>query len=190
MAMAVPIPSDEAKGAWWLFLIRGLLTLGFGVLTMAWPEMTVTVLLVILAVFLIVEGFLEVIQALTDRRDGASLWLIVPGGLAIIAGVVTFVWPHVTALVLLYIFAIWAVIAGLVGIVGALRMRSARLAHWGWILAWGILVLAVGVWMIFQPRNGLLGLTWLLGVWAVVVGVLEVVLSFWVRGAAKHTAMA
>jgi uncharacterized membrane protein HdeD (DUF308 family) len=188
MATAIPIPTDEAKGAWWIFLIRGLLTLGFGIVTMAWPKMTLTVLLVILAVFLIVEGFLEVIQALTDRRDGSSLWWIVPGGLAIIAGVVTFVWPHITALVLLYVFAFWAVIAGLVAIVGALRMRSARLPHWGWILAWGILVLAVGVWMIFEPHNGLLGLTWLLGIWAVVVGLLEVVLSFWVRGASKAAA--
>jgi uncharacterized membrane protein HdeD (DUF308 family) len=188
MAVIVPIPDSEAKAAWWLFLFRGLLTLAFGIVTIAWPEITLAVLLVILAVFLIVEGFLQIIQAVSNRRDGASLWWIVPGVLAIAAGVVTFVWPHITALALLYVFAIWAVIAGVVGIVGAFRMRSARVAYWGWILALGVLVLAVGIWLIVSPGHGLLGLTWLVGIWAIVIGVLEVVMSLWIRSAVVATA--
>jgi uncharacterized membrane protein HdeD (DUF308 family) len=185
--MLVVLSPSEARSAWWLVLIRGIIALAFGIATLVWPEITLLALVLLLGIFLVIDGIIEIVQAISDRRSGGSLWWIVPGILAVAAGVITLVWPHITAVTLLYVFAFWSVIVGVLAIIAAFGMRRAKVSHWAWVLIWGILLLILGIWLFIRPSHGLLGFTWLLGIWAIVVGIIEIVGAFWVRSAVKET---
>jgi len=106
--------------------------------------------------------------------------LIVGGILGILAGLLTFVMPGITALGLLILIAAWAIVTGLMEIVAAARLRKVMTNEWLLMLA-GIASVAFGVILLLQPAAGALALIWLIATWAVVFGILLIVLAFRVR---------
>jgi uncharacterized membrane protein HdeD (DUF308 family) len=109
--------------------------------------------------------------------------LLLEGILGVVAGIVTFFWPGLTALALLYLIAAWAIVTGIMEIAAAIRLRREMVGEWALILG-GALSVLFGVLLVVIPaRAGLLSLTWLIGAYAVVFGVLLVILAFRVRNA-------
>lgn len=106
--------------------------------------------------------------------------MILEGALGILAGIVTFLYPGLTALVLLYIIAFWAIFIGILRIVTAISLRRELENEWLMILG-GILAVIFGVLLIVLPGVGLLSLTWLIGIWALIFGIALIVLAFRVR---------
>lgn len=101
------------------------------------------------------------------RDNGKPLWaLIVVGLLGIAAGIVTFLWPGLTALVLLYIIAIWALVAGVFQIIAAVRFRKEIRNEWLLGLS-GVVSVLFGGMLIMQPGAGALALVWVIGIYAV-----------------------
>ncbi|MDP8974397.1 MAG: DUF308 domain-containing protein, partial [Actinomycetota bacterium] len=129
--------------------------------------------------YALVDGVFTVVAAI--RGSGRRWLLLVEGILSILAGVVTLVWPGLTALVLLYIIAFWAIFSGAARIVLAISLRREIENEWFLILSGAVTVL-FGVLLIFLPGVGLLSVLWLIGLWALIIGVMLLTLTFRVRG--------
>ena len=168
---------------WWLLLLRGIAAIIFGLLTFAWPGLTLLTLILFYGAFALVDGVLAIIAAITGGAPTPRWWLAIVGLLGIAAGLLTFLMPGLTALVLLYLIAGWAIATGLFQIVGAIKLRKEIDNEWLLILG-GIISVLFGVSMMLAPGAGALALVWVIGAYSVVMGVIFVALAFRLR---KHT---
>src|SRR5918911_1894682 len=118
----IGIDVDELARHWWVVGLRGLAAILFGILAFAWPGMTLAVLVLLFAAYALVDGVLGLVAAF---RGGAQhrVAMAIEGVVSILAGIAAFVWPGLTALVLLFIIAFWAIVTGVLEIVAAIRLR-------------------------------------------------------------------
>jgi uncharacterized membrane protein HdeD (DUF308 family) len=114
--------------------------------------------------------------------DPSQRWLLLTeGALGVVAGLIAFFWPGLTALVLLYVIAAWAIFTGVLEIMSAISLRREIDNEWMMILG-GALSVLFGVLLAVLPGVGLLSLTWLIGIYALIFGVAFIILGFRVRG--------
>jgi uncharacterized membrane protein HdeD (DUF308 family) len=168
---------------WWLLLLRGIAAIIFGLLAFAWPGLTLVTLILLYGAYALVDGVLAIIAAITGGVPGSRWWLAVVGLLGIAAGLLTFLTPGLTALVLLFFIAGWAIVTGVFEIIGAIKLRKEIDNEWLLILG-GIISVLFGVGMMLAPGAGALALVWVIGAYSVVMGVIFVALAFRLR---KHT---
>jgi uncharacterized membrane protein HdeD (DUF308 family) len=92
----------------------------------------------------------------------------------------TFFWPNITALVLLYFIAAWAVTTGIFEIVAAIEFRHVISGEWVMILA-GLLSVLLGTLLFVFPGAGMVSVVWLIGIYAIAAGIMEMVFAFRLR---------
>ena len=160
-----------------MFLVRGIAAILFGILTFVWPNLTLSVLVLLFGVYAVIGGITAVVAALRNREETGWGLLLFEGILGILAGVVALVWPNITALAFLYLLAAWAIITGITELVAPLAfpMRGGRAALM--VLA-GLASIVFGILIAAQPSSGLLAVVWLIGVYAIVFGVMYIVAYF------------
>jgi uncharacterized membrane protein HdeD (DUF308 family) len=162
---------------WWLLLLRGIAAIIFGVLAFAWPGLTLLTLILFYGAFALVDGVLAIIAAITGGAPGPRWWLVIVGLLGIAAGLLTFLMPGLSALVLLFFIAGWAIATGVFQIIGAIQLRKEIDNEWLLILG-GIISVLFGIGVMLAPGAGALALIWVIGTYAVIIGVLLVALAF------------
>jgi uncharacterized membrane protein HdeD (DUF308 family) len=162
---------------WWMLLLRGIAAIVFGLLALAWPGMTLLTLVLFYGAYALVDGVLAVVAAITGGAPMPRWWLAIVGLLGIAAGLLTFLMPGLTAILLLYFIAGWAIATGVLQIIGAIRLRKEIDNEWLLILG-GIVSVLFGVAMMAAPGAGALALITVIGIYAVITGVLLVALSF------------
>ncbi|MFN7112551.1 MAG: HdeD family acid-resistance protein [Brevundimonas sp.] len=165
--------------AWWSVLIRGVATLLFGLLTLAWPDVTLLSLVILYGCFALLDGGVALGTALTGGK-GSRWMMALTGVIGIAAGAVALFWPGMTAVVLVLIIGWWSVFRGVFEIIAAIRLRREIPNEWMLILSGAVSIL-FGLAVLAAPGAGALALLWLIGGWAVVIGVLLVALSFKLR---------
>ncbi|GAB95021.1 uncharacterized membrane protein HdeD (DUF308 family) [Kineosphaera limosa] len=119
-------------------------------------------------------------NALAQR---SSTWLMIMGGVTIVFGIVAMVWPFATAFVLILMWGWYALIDGVLALVGAFRKEMA--GSRAFLLITGVLGVIAGLLAIFQPVSSAVALTWVLGIWLIVRGVMELIAGFRTPGGAK-----
>jgi uncharacterized membrane protein HdeD (DUF308 family) len=167
---------------WGWVMLRGIVALIFGLLTLFNPELTLLVLVMFFGAYALVDGVVTIISAIIHRR-GERRWagLLVRGVVGIAAGLVTFAMPAITGLVLLYVIATWAVITGLLEIATAVNLRKILRGEWLLILA-GVLSVAFGLFLFAAPGAGALTVALWIGAYAVLFGILLISLAIRLRG--------
>ena len=168
---------------WWLLLLRGIAAIIFGLLAFAWPGLTLLTLILFYGAFALVDGVLAIIAAITGGSAAPRWWLAIVGLLGLAAGLLTFLMPGLTAVVLLLFIAGWAIATGVFQIIGAIKLRKEIDNEWLLILC-GVISVLFGVCMMLAPGAGALALVWVIGAYSVVIGALFVALAFRLR---KHT---
>jgi uncharacterized membrane protein HdeD (DUF308 family) len=164
---------------WWLLLLRGICAIVFGVLTFVWPGVTLLTLVLLYGAFALV-GLLALAEAVMGGAPAPRWWLALVGLLGIAVGILTFAWPGITALVLLLFIAGWAIATGILQIVGAIRLRKEIDNEW-LLIASGVLSVIFGLILVVQPGTGALALLYVIGIYAIIYGILEVWLSLRLR---------
>jgi uncharacterized membrane protein HdeD (DUF308 family) len=162
---------------WWMLLLRGIAAIIFGALALAWPGMTLVTLILFYGAYVMVDGVLAIGAAITGGTLMPRWWLAVVGLLGIAAGLLTFLMPGVTALVLLFFIAGWAIATGVFQIVGAIKLRKEIDNEWLLILG-GVVSVLFGGALFAAPGAGALALITVIGIYAIFAGVLLVALSF------------
>ena len=179
VAQPQPMMSGLASRLWWVLLLRGIAAVIFGLAALFWPDETLWVLVVFFGAYALVAGVFTIFAGISDpTRRGL---LLTEGVLGVVAGLIAFFWPGLTALVLLYVIAGWAIVTGGLEIVTAISLRREIDNEWMMILG-GALSLLFGLLLAILPGVGLLSLTWLIGIYALIFGVAFIVLGFRVRG--------
>ena len=175
---------------WWLLALRGLAAIMFGVLAFVWPGITLISLVWLFGAFALVNGILSLALAAKAPKGYPRFGSLILGGLlGILAGLLTFVMPGITALGLLILIAAWAMVTGILEIVAAIRLRKEITNEWLLGLA-GILSLAFGVLLVLQPAAGALVLVWWIGAYALFFGILLCILAFKLRSLRDQTSAA
>jgi uncharacterized membrane protein HdeD (DUF308 family) len=140
-------------------------------------------LILLFGAYAIVDGVFSLIAAIRGYRgDQPWWWLALEGLVSIAAGIVAFAMPGLTALVLVFVIAVWAVITGVLEIVAAIRLRQEITNEW-WLVAGGVVSVIFGVLLFAAPGVGALALVFWIGAYAIIFGALLVGLAFRLRRA-------
>ena len=163
---------------WWLVVLRGVLAVLFGLTAFLWPGLTGLVLVLLFGVYALSDGVVAMATGLTHVKDTPRWWVFLLEGLiGIGAGIAAVIWPETVAVALIALIAAWAVLTGAFEIAAAIRLRREIDNEWLLFLG-GLLSIAFGALLILQPAAGGLALIWLIGSYALIFGVLLIVLGF------------
>jgi uncharacterized membrane protein HdeD (DUF308 family) len=176
------LPMQRAADHWWVFALRGLAAIVFGILAFIWPGVTLAFLVLLWGAYALIDGILGLLASFRTGQD--HRWaLLIEGLVGIAAGIATFAWPGLTALVLVYIIAAWALITGVLEILAAIRLRKVIDNEW-WMAGSGALSVLFGIVLFVAPGAGALALVWLIAAYAIVFGIILLALAFRLRGMA------
>jgi uncharacterized membrane protein HdeD (DUF308 family) len=172
-----------------MVLLRGVLIALFGIIALVSPGIALLTLVFLFGFYAILDGVVAVVMGIRARRTAAHwVWPVVQGVLSVLAGLVALVWPGVTALALLFVIAFWAIVMGVAEIGEAFAARRAGAHAWGWTLVAGIVNILFGLALLVWPATGVLALIWLVGIFALVGGVILIGWAFRIRAIAKGAA--
>jgi uncharacterized membrane protein HdeD (DUF308 family) len=162
-------------------LIRGLVAVVIGILAMAWPGITMAAIVGIFGLYAVIDGITSLMLGLTRTRTHGRSWaVVVQGVIGILAGIVTFVWPGITAFALVMFIGAWGIVTGVFEIVAAIRLR--RVIKGEWLLALsGIISVLFGFLVFAFPAAGAVGIAWVLGIYAVTAGLVLIALGVRLR---------
>jgi len=169
---------------WWTLVLRGVAAVIFGILAYVWPGITFTVLVLFFGAYALWDGVFALIAAF--RTQAERRWpLVLEGLVGIAAGVLTFIWPGAATLALLLIIGAWAFVTGIFEIVAAIRLREEIEGEWLLLIS-GLLSVLFGIALAIWPAVGLVAVTWLIGAYSIIFGILLIVLGFRLRNWGKQ----
>jgi uncharacterized membrane protein HdeD (DUF308 family) len=172
-------------GPWWSVVLRGVLLIALGAAALAWPDVTLVVLIALFGAFLIVEGIVAAVGAVVNRQEHEHWGLTLLAGLLSFGlGLMVFAWPGITALALQYLIAAWAIVFGLVAVFAPLGYSGGFRHAWLYVIG-GLIAIAIGIVVAVNPGDGAVALAWLLGLLFVLVGVSTAVFGFRLRSAPR-----
>jgi uncharacterized membrane protein HdeD (DUF308 family) len=164
---------------WWALALRGVFAVLFGLLTFFMPGITLVTLVLLFGAYAVLDGIFDLVSAI---RSPSHHWaLIIEGVVGIVAGILTFVWPAITATVLLYLIAFWAIFTGVLEIIAGVRLRQA-LTDEIWLILMGVLSLLFGMFILIFPSAGALAVVLWIGAYAFLFGIMLIALAFRLRG--------
>ena len=167
---------------WWMFAVRGVAAVIFGILALIWPGQALQALVLVFGAYALVDGIFAVIAGIAARKYFDRWWaVLLEGTVGILVGLLTFFWPNITALVMVYFIAAWALITGIFEIVAAIQLRRVITGVWMYILG-GLLSILFGILLFVFPGAGAVSLVWMIGIYAIVFGISEFVFAIRLRG--------
>jgi uncharacterized membrane protein HdeD (DUF308 family) len=166
---------------WWVLLIRGILAVLFAIMAFTLPGLTLVTLVLVYGVYALADG----LTALFVGGSAHTWSLVLAGVLGVIVGICTFIFPVITAGALLYLIAGWAIVRGIFEIVTAIELRKEISREWFLILG-GILSIIFGLALVANPAAGALAVVWIIGAYALLFGLMMIVLAFRLRGLPGH----
>ena len=165
---------------WWLLVLRGICAILFGVLALTSPGITLGALVLLFGAYAFADGILAFVAAFSNST-GRPWWALVLEGLVgIAAASATFLYTGISAIVLLYVIAAWAIVTGIFEIVAAVQLRK-EIEGEVWLALAGLASVFFGAVLFARPGIGALAVMWMIGMYAVLFGVLLVALGFRVK---------
>lgn len=178
--------AEQVRHLWWIPLLTGLVSIGFGLAILA-VDWTVHALVIITGLVFVIRGIaLAFSPAYAGRTSGEQ---VVAGIAGVIAGVVLVAWPGPSLLVLAFFVGAWLAVSGGFHIVTSISRRR-ELPHWGFTFSVGVIELLLGIWAMRRPEATLVLLITIIGLWAVLTGVIYCALAFEIRGTTRALAKA
>ncbi|WP_083238039.1 HdeD family acid-resistance protein [Methyloceanibacter marginalis] len=172
--------SEVLADSWWAVGLRGLLGVAFGLICLLVPSAAILALILLFSAYMLVDGVLAIASGIKAARNGER-WglLILEGVVDLAAGVIAFVWPAITTVAFVILIAVWAVISGALMLTAALTLK---IDHGRWWLALGGIARSSASVLLIAPVVGAVVLTWWLGAYAILFGVMLLVLAFQLHG--------
>src|SRR6202022_862993 len=148
---------------WWVLALRGVLAVLFGLFAFFVPGITLLSLVLLFGAYVLLDGIFDLVAA---ARSPSHHWaLVLEGIVGIIAGILTFMWPGITAMILLYLIAFWAIFTGVLEIVAGLRLRKV-ITNELLLILMGVFSLLFGFLILIFPGAGALAIAMWIGAYA------------------------
>jgi uncharacterized membrane protein HdeD (DUF308 family) len=173
-----PSPQQVVRlaGAWWLLGLVGLASVVAGGILIAKPSHSLATLAVVVGIFFLLDGIVELAASLGHSVENRGLAAIV-GVLGVIVGIVLVRHPtHAVAAIGLLI-GIWLVAAGVIRMIRAIALGG----HVVLRVFIALVEIAVGIAVISDPHIGYATLAVLIGIWLIVNGIASIVLALAIR---------
>jgi uncharacterized membrane protein HdeD (DUF308 family) len=168
--------AEEASRHWGIFLFAGISSIVFGALILA-IDWSVDGLGTFVGVLFVLQGAW---LAVTPSLDGSGRWSNLGAGvIAMAAGVALIAWPDKGLRTVGVFIGIFVLSLGLLHIVGAIANR--HVPNWWHMLVLGLVEVPIGVWAMRRPGQTIALLVTLVGAWAVVSGIYQVLTAFELR---------
>jgi uncharacterized membrane protein HdeD (DUF308 family) len=161
-------------------LWRGLLAIAIGVVSVAWPSITIGALVILFAIYAFAAAITDGLRAFNSDRAGPVLGWLLLAALSVIAGIVALAWPGITALVLVVWVAAWALFTGVVEVALAFIRGEGAGERALWALT-GLASIVFGIALFIRPDIGAVSLATVFGLFAMFYGAAALVLSFQAR---------
>ncbi|HJV81427.1 HdeD family acid-resistance protein [Noviherbaspirillum sp.] len=179
--------SNMALHSWWVFALRGVVALAFGLLALMMPGVTLLSLVALFAAYALLAGVVSLVGAVQNRKQDEDWWLPLLFGLVSIgAAVIAVLHPALTALIFVLVIGANALVGGVLDIAAAIRLRKVMRDEWMLVLS-GIASIVFGALVFLFPGAGALALIWWISLYAVVTGVLLLALSIRLRARSRGT---
>ena len=173
---------------WRAAFVVGLATAILGIIVAAVPETSLAVIAVLLGVLVIISGIYNVVEAFRGAEHG-RVWRGIAGVVFIVAGLVLIRHLHLSlALIGLVIGLTW-VVQGLAALIAGFSGTATRMGT-GWSIFFGVISLIAGIVVISAPIASITTLAVLMGIWFIVMGLMEMFGAFAFRHAVKDAARA
>jgi len=162
----------------WVFTLRGLIAIAFGLAALLWPALTLGVMVLLFGFFALFEGGLTIVTSFKKGDEKGGWTLLIEGLAGILACIIVLLgssigamlWPRVAAVMLVFYIAGWAILAGIFKILTAFRIRKEVKGEWFLGLS-GLISILVGLILILRRGAGVLAVAWLIGIFAIVLGI-------------------
>ena len=173
---------------WWVFLLRGIFGVLFGVLAFVLPGLTLATLVLVWGAYAFADGIFSLWSAASGSAHGDDRWLVgLQGIIGLAAGIITLIMPGATAIGLLIAIAAWSLVVGVLQIAAAIKLRKEIEGEF-WLILSGLISIAFGVFLVARPGAGALSVLWVIATYAIVFGAILIVLAFRVRSFANRLA--
>lgn len=166
---------------WWLVVFRGVLAILFGLTAFLWPDLTFLALVLMFGIYAIADGVFAMLTGVISSKYSPRWWVfLLEGVVSLAAGVIAILRPGLAGFVLIVVIAIWAILTGILEIAAAVRLRREITNEWMLAFA-GFVSIVLGVLLFFQPATGGLVITLMIGAYALIFGIMLVILGFRLR---------
>lgn len=166
---------------WWMLILRGVISLLFALLAFTRPEVTFTAMVIMLGAFFLADGLLALYLGWQMRGEDDEWWSVfLEGGLGVVLGLMALLRPEIAAATIVMFIALWCLLSGVFEIFSAIRLRKEIENEWMLGLA-GLVSIALGVLMLFNPTAGAISMMWWIGIYAAIFGVFFVLLGLRLR---------
>jgi uncharacterized membrane protein HdeD (DUF308 family) len=170
---------------WWVFLLRGLFGIAFGILAFVMPGLTLATLILVWGAYAFMDGIIALWAAITGQTDHEHRWLLgLQGLIGVVAGIVTFIVPAATGLGLLILIAAWSLAIGVLQIVAAIKLRKEMTGEY-WLGLSGLISILFAFFVIARPGEGALAIVWIIGSYALIFGIVLIAFAFRVKNSVK-----
>jgi uncharacterized membrane protein HdeD (DUF308 family) len=167
---------------WWIFLMEGVLAIIFGLLLLFWPGPTTSVVIVLVGLFALLTGIVGVFAAIGAAGNRQPWgWKLTTAILGVLVGLAIMRWPGATAVFILYLVGFWLILGGIVGVVEAFAAHRAMSHAWLLLLS-SVVAILFGIAMFAWPSVTLILVVRLIGIYAIVQGIVLCALAFQLRG--------
>ena len=179
------VATDVLVRSWWVLALRGVLAILFGIAAIAWPGITLAVVVGLFGAYAILDGIGAVLTMVRHPRRGSWLVVLVEGVIGIGAGVVALLVPGITAMALVFVIGVWAFVTGIMEVAAAFRLRREMEDEWLLGLA-GIVSTVFGLALILFPGAGVIALLSFIAAFVIVFGIAMLLLGLRLRSAGRR----
>ena len=166
---------------WWAIALRGGISMLFGLLALFLPGLTAASLIVLFGIFALADGAFAMMAAIwaAERHER---WgpLVLEGTVGLVAGLIAVIEPLAAAFGLLMIIGVWAMVTGIFELMAARRLRRELAGEW-LLASTGVLSILLGLFIAIFPGAALVALIWIVGIYALLFGVVLLAFAFRLR---------
>jgi uncharacterized membrane protein HdeD (DUF308 family) len=174
--------TQAVKRVWWALVIRGVLAIVLGIFIIARPLESVAAFALVIAIWAVVQGLVNIVHAFDLRSIAPHWWLLFLSGLISTGfGVAAlYYYPGLSLTFAVVWVAWWLMLGGIAGISVAVQERRLGMS-WGWTMALGVLSIAASIYAFVSPPVTLVALMGLISAYAIVGGIILLVGAYRLR---------
>ncbi|HQZ81688.1 MAG TPA: HdeD family acid-resistance protein [Pyrinomonadaceae bacterium] len=156
---------------WWVFLVRGIFALIFGLIAILMPSVAFFSLVLVFGIFALLDGIFTIAAAFfSDVRSEKWWWLVLEGIVGIVVGLFSIFEPAAMGNAWLFLIAIWAIATGVLRAVTAIRLRKLIDGEF-WLILSGVFSLIFGILILASPASGAFAIGLIIGAYALIFGI-------------------